>query len=47
MLMSVLLIMAVVITFATITMVVVGVRVDQVIPYKMTDMNVWVSNVLH
>ena len=46
MLMSVSLIMVVVIIFATITMVVTAVHVDQVIPYKMMDVNVWVSNVL-
>ena len=47
MLMNVSLIMVVVIITVTTTMVVTGVHVDQVIPYKMMDLSVLVSNVLH
>ena len=47
MLMNVSLITVVVIITVTVTMVVTGVHVDQVIPYKMMDLSVLVSNVLH
>ena len=43
MLMSVSLIMVVVIISVTITMVVMSAHADQVILYKIMDMNVWVS----
>ena len=47
MLMSVLLTMVAAIIFATITMVVIGVHVDQVILYKIMNMSVLVSNILY
>ena len=47
MLMSVLLTMVAVIIFATITMVVIGAHVDQVILYKIMNMSVSVSSVLY